>query len=384
MRHLALAIALLASGCTDDTAAPAGILAPPPKDAGFQLSLRHSLQPGEEIHWCKYIVMDKTVDVAKFDHAYDHGHHVLVYTTPFTPDTIPIKTDFNCEAGANEQFNGVAYTGATPEGSLALPDGVGFHFDKGQVLLLEGHYLDVTDAPVDAEVAVNFWTLASPPAQQASTLFFYDNNISVPANGDATATMSCEISQPISVMSLLSHMHSRGVHYHADLVMQGLANQPLLDTDQWLNPEPTVLPTPMTLPAGARVDYSCNYHDTTGTAVVEGPSKTNNEMCMLIGVYWPRLDWGHELCAAPGSGSRYDGTTTCMQSLSCVQSATDPIAAEQCWTNTCRASSQPLDNVQSCIFQNCINPGLCSGPDCGGCAFTNCQTQIGACQAAGC
>ena len=376
---------VLVIGCAEDAVTPpSGILEPPPAGQGIQLSLVHSLAPGEEIHFCKYVVLDKAIDVGRFHHAYTEGsHHILAYTTQLTADTLPATGDFNCEGGTNETFTGIMYAGAVPTGTMALPEGVGFHLDAGAVLLIEGHYLNPTDAPLDAEVALNLYNATSAITQQAGTLFFYDNNILVPANGTFTARMSCEISQDINVISLLSHMHSRGVRYLAKANVGAQSTQ-LLATDQWLNPEPVVLATPMQIAAGTRIDYTCDYADTTGTAAVEGPSKTENEMCMLIGMYWPRMDLGHEFCAAPGSGSLFDGTTTCGQSLACQQSATSAVAAEACAVNTCRASSQTFDAVQSCVFANCITTGACTGPDCGACAVQSCGAELQSCQAATC
>jgi hypothetical protein len=195
--------------------------------------------------------------------------------------------------------------------------------------------------------------------------------------------MSCEISQDINVISLLSHMHSRGIRYVANATSGGQTSQ-LLATDQWLNPEPVVLQTPMQLAAGTRIDYACDYRDTTGTAAVEGPSKTENEMCMLIGMYWPRMDLGHEFCAAPGSGTVFDGTTTCGQSLSCQLSATDAVAAEACAVNTCRGSSGAFNDLTGCVFAKCVTTGICTGADCGSCAISSCGAEFQTCQAATC
>jgi hypothetical protein len=384
--HKWSAVLILVAACGDNTdgggpTPGGGILEPPDPDAGIQLALVHPLAPGEEIHWCKYVVLDRAIDVGRFEHAYTEGsHHVIAYTTPFTAATVPLQGDFDCEGGANQTFNGVGYVGATPVGELALPDGVGLHFDAGAVVLLEGHYLNPTDAPLEGEVALNLFDTGSPPTQQAGTLFFYDNNIYVPANGSATARMHCEIPQPINVISLLSHMHSRGIRYQAK------ANDiQILATDDWLNPEPMVLGTPMQLAAGTSIDYFCEFKDTTGTAVMEGPSKDTNEMCMLIGMYWPRLDFGHELCAAPGSGSVFDGTQTCGQTLGCMQNAgADALTAEQCIVNTCRASSGAVNAVQGCVFQNCVVADKCEGGDCSACMVAECGGELGACQQATC
>jgi Copper type II ascorbate-dependent monooxygenase, C-terminal domain len=385
MRIKLLTALLLAAGCADDVSPThTGILEPPPDGQGLQLSLVHSMEPGREVHWCRYFVLDQAIDVAKLDHAYSQGsHHILAYTTPFTAETVPTTADFSCENGAGETFNGIVYTGAVESGALELPADVGFHFDAGSVILIEGHYLNASDAAMEAEVAINLWKSPSPPTQQAGTLFFYDNNIYVPANGAFNARMSCEISHDIQVVSMLSHMHSRGTRYVATATTAG-QTQHLLSTNQWLNPEPVQLETPLHLAGGTRVNFQCDFRDTTGVAVMEGQNKTENEMCMLIGAYWPRMDFGHELCAAPGSGSVFSGSATCGQTLGCMQSATSALAAEQCAVNTCEKSSGALGAFQGCVFQQCIATGVCSGPDCGACSAQRCGGAINACMAATC
>jgi hypothetical protein len=386
MRIKTLTALLLVAGCADDptTPTPDGILAPPPEGQGIQLSLVHTMEPGREAHWCKYFVLDQAIDVAKFDHAYSAGsHHILAYTTPFTAETVPTTTDFSCENGDGERFNGIAYAGAVESGALEFPEGVGFHFDAGSVILIEGHYLNPSDVPMDAEVAINLWKTPTPPTQQAGTLFFYNNNIYVPANGTFTSRMSCEISHDINVVSMLSHMHSRGVRYVAQATTAGQTQQ-LLATDQWLNPEPKQLSTPLRLAGGTRVNVQCDYRDTTGVAVMEGQNKEENEMCMLIGAYWPRMDFGHELCGVPGSGSVFSGTKTCGETFNCMRTATSALAAEECVVNTCEKSSGAIGAFQGCVFQQCIQAGMCSGPDCGACAAQRCGAAINACMAATC
>jgi hypothetical protein len=56
----------------------------------------------------------------------------------------------------------------------------------------------------------------------------------------------------------------------------------------------------MTVHAGSTISYQCYFDNPTDDTFVYGPSADTNEMCILHGMYWPRLDPATEFCfAAP-------------------------------------------------------------------------------------
>lgn len=388
-----VSVSFTLAGCSDDesTSQPSAsgdvLLAPPPVGQGRQLSMQARVEAGDEIEYCQYVVLPEAIDVASFEHRYSPGsHHLLLYLTTKTADDVAGDTErFDCASRDDLGLGGIAYAAQVPEGATAFPDGVAMRFAKGQVVLMQSHYFNTTGAALDADVRLNMWQTKTPLEQEAGTLFFYDYTIAVPPHGSAEAEMRCAIPKDIHVAFAMSHMHRRGVGYHAALEGGDLeAPQTLYDTTQWERVEPAVLDPPLTMKAGQTVRFSCSYQNETDQFIVEGPSAAKNEMCMFIATYWPRLEFEDEFCARPGSGPVFHGERTCAETLACAQGAGDPVAVEQCQVETCEASSAALGDFNGCMFYRC-NAECITGTDgCSGCVAKNCLDQYQACQAAGC
>jgi hypothetical protein len=100
-------------------------------------------------------------------------------------------------------------------------------------------------------------------------------------------------------------MHSRGYSFRAwtddPAAAQQVGGGDLYDQpgpDGWSEPHIQTYPSdpPVTLHAGSNLMFSCKYHNTTSQTFVFGNSAATNEMCILHGMYWPRLDQNTEEC----------------------------------------------------------------------------------------
>lgn len=112
-----------------------------------------------------------------------------------------------------------------------------------------------------------------------------------------TATRTCPINRDIHFALIWSHMHSRGIGFVATTDDPTVAGD-LYSTTTWSEPQARVFPdTPaIVVHAGSTVTYSCTYQNATANSFVQGPSARTNEMCILHGMYWPRMDSASELC----------------------------------------------------------------------------------------
>jgi hypothetical protein len=388
---LAAALASLsAMGCSDDSvgAAPAGdgALPPPAAGQGVQLTMEATIEAGQEIEYCQYLVIDEDVDVGMFEHRYSPGsHHLLLYlTTLAAEDVVDDAERFDCSGRGDLALGGIAYAAQVPEGTTDFPAGVAMRFRRGQVVLMQTHYLNATDAALDADVRLNLRASSVPVEQEAGTLFFYDYSIVVPPHGKAKAKMRCELGADIEVSFAMSHMHRRGVGYSSRISGKGL-EQPLAlyETDRWEGVEPLVLDPPLSARAGQVVEFECDYDNQTADTIIEGPSASKNEMCMFVATYWPRLELADELCMRPGSGPVHDGARSCAETVACVQGTDDEVAQEQCQVQTCAGSSPALGDLNQCIFFHCAE--VCpNGDACAGCVAESCTPQYLACQSASC
>jgi hypothetical protein len=385
----------LAPACTDDDpdadpdAGPPVLLEPPPDGTGLQLDMQATLTPGEEIEYCKYVVVpeDGALDVARFEHAYTAGsHHLLLYQTGLDAEDAPADI-FPCAGTSFTDLgiSGIAYAAQVATGELAYPEGVALKIGAGDVLLLQTHYLNASEQELDVDVRLNLWLSDVPVTDEAGTLFFYDWAIVVPAGEPATARMRCQIPGDVELLFGMSHMHRRGVDYRATLEGGELAEPiELFATTEWEGIEPARYQPAQDVTAGQVIDFQCGYEGEDERTIIEGPSADANEMCMFIASYWPRQDQATELCAGPGSGPVFSGDKTCGETVACVQGTDDAVAQEQCLIATCEASSVAAAGFMGCIFQNCqpeCEPGAAG---CDACVADHCLDAYSVCAAATC
>lgn len=386
----AAVLAVGIAGCTEDAASPSGALLDAPAEGeGLQLAMHVPLAPGEEATYCQSFVVPEgeVYEVSRFVHRYSEGsHHLLVYRTDMTAEEAAAHaTPYDCET---TQFAyPVAYAAQTSEGELAFPDDVALFFQPGEVLLLQAHYLNATPDALEANVALNLWKNEGHAATEAGTLFFYDWAIVVPP-GESTASMHCIIPEDINLVFAMSHMHRRGIGYDSRIV----GEQPALEgslyaTTAWEEVSPAQFEPGVTIQAGQAIDYECHYRNNEDRTIIEGPSAIDNEMCMFVGTYYPKLEPEVESCLFPGSGPRFNGTSSCGEAIACAQNSTTDLEGEQCLVDTCASSSVPLAAFGGCMFRNCVDQCGVNGSgadDCQACIAYNCIDEYVACSDATC
>jgi hypothetical protein len=386
--HVLACLALVA-GCGEDSSGGGDDAPPddpsfpaPPDGEGLQLVSAVHVGPGEEQLACRYLVLpDAPLEIARFQHHYTPGsHHMLVYPTHLKPADVEPNVGFDCLSRGDLGATGVLYGASDPDGELPYPDGIGMKLPASSVVLLETHYLNPTDVPLDAEARVNLWFAPQPIAIEAGTLFFRDWAVLLPpAPAAASATMHCELPQDISLLYATSHMHRRGVAFHSQVMPPTGAAFALHDSDTWSAPTPTVYWPPLELTAGSTVEFGCDYRNDSASPVIEGTSGERDEMCVLVGGYWPKLSAEAELCLADGSGPVLDGARTCKQSVDCMVDAgvENWVGGQQCIADTCAGSAAALSS-----FVVCVNRFDCWGD--AGCVAAHCEPQYTSCTQATC
>jgi hypothetical protein len=267
---------------------------------------------GSEAFGCLYVRMPTdrgTIAVPSAESHYTPGsHHFLVYRTSYTDMPDGGATAHPCtDAEQIEDITGTYYEAQTPSARRDLPPGVAHLFKPGEILLLTAHYLDSGAAGYDTHVTFQLHTVdPSTIAHEAGSVFFYNWDISIPPMSQVTVTRTCPIPKDVNLALLWSHMHSRGIAFKAttdDAVAAQQAGD-LYDSNTWNEPTPRAFgeSPPVVVHGGSTITYSCTYRNTTDSTFVQGPSAATNEMCILHGMYWPRLDTTTELCL-DGTGS---------------------------------------------------------------------------------
>jgi hypothetical protein len=193
-------------------------------------------------------------------------------------------------------------------------------------------------------VYINLWTIPQAQVEQeGDLLFLYNPLIKVAANGTGRARWRCPVHRDITIANVQSHMHRRGVGYEAGIVGQ----EPFYVGDAWQNVIVKRFEPGMVVHAGEVFDYHCDYQSALDHDVYQGPRSTD-EMCMLIGSYYPRDpqtagcsdEQGNMAGEWVGNGSASCAATwTCFQGAfqqpnalhgitDCVDKASPEVAAE--------------------------------------------------------
>jgi hypothetical protein len=68
--------------------------------------------------------------------------------------------------------------------------------------------------------------------------------------------------------------------------------------NDWSEPQPRAYPydPPVTLHAGTHITFSCDFTNPNSYTLTFGQSAETNEMCILHGMYWPRMSSSNEQC----------------------------------------------------------------------------------------
>lgn len=387
---------LLACGSEDPVAEPppAELLAAPPAGQGIQLSMTTKLAPGVEAEHCRFVAAPvEGMFVQRDEVRFTQGsHHVLLYETPYTSiptlkdDGTPFETDangvFDCSDGATAGFEVTKLIGgsqnAEGDAFLSFPEGVAMPVAAGRVLLINAHYINASTAPLEPEVRINLYTIpADQVTQEGDILFWYNIFIKVDAQSQSRARMRCKINSDITLMNVQSHMHARGMGYAAAEV----GADPFYTNQTWQNVPTKRFDGGYDLAAGTTLDYYCDYTNTGPAAVLQGPRSTD-EMCMLIGSYYP-ADRATSRCAAipeapddtGNLGAEWvgNGQATCADTFSCIQQGLGGAdfvdGVSTCINASDPAVSREVSDALRCLMLNFEN------------AQTACQTQFSACLA---
>jgi hypothetical protein len=296
----------------DDAAPPW----PPSGLPNIDFKMDVAVAAGVELHDCHYAALPKDRGVIAVSGAESHytpgSHHLIAYRTDLT--SIPADTPdvFDCY-GQAQGFHqaGSYYEAQQPDSHRELPNGVAHKFQPGDVILLESHYINTGAVNLSAHVEFSMHTVDPALVKaEAGTILWSNFQINIPPHSKMRVTMTCPIAQDMNPALLWSHMHARAMNFVAttDDTAAAAALGTLYAEPDWSEPQPRVYPSnpPVTLHAGTHVTFSCDYRNDTDMTFMYGQSAQTNEMCILHGMYWPRI-------TTPGAAGCLDGTTTSTQ-----------------------------------------------------------------------
>jgi len=302
----------------DDTASADGADSQWPASdlPNIDFSLDVAVPVGAELHKCRYAAMPVDRGVIAVSGAESHftpgSHHLLAYRTDLKsiPSNQTGVWDCYSQISGFHQ-RGSYYEAQQPDSHRELPNGVAHKFQPGEVILLESHYINTMSESIDAHVVLSLHTVDLDQVQQeAGTIMFNNVRLNIPPHKKTRVTMTCPITQDMNPALLWSHMHARGVNFVASSDDAASATElgTLYTEANWSEPQPRIYPSnpPVTLHAGTHITFSCDYQNDTNNTFIYGQSAETNEMCILHGMYYPRM-------TTPGAEQCLGGTTSSMQ-----------------------------------------------------------------------
>jgi hypothetical protein len=389
------------AGCSPDD----GPLAPPPRGQGTQFEMTSMLAPGQEIERCRFFVAPpEGLYIRRDEVRYSPGsHHVLLYRTPYTSlptmdhrgNAVDPTAVFDCPEGPGSYFQVTGIIGGAQsthgDSMVDLPDGVAVKVAGGAVLLMNTHYLNASPEPRQTTARINLYTVPKEEVRaEAGVMFLYNPFIRVPEGGTASARLRCRINQDITLVNAQSHMHQRGVGYVAELLAPGSASDAAIPERIYENTAWEEVPVKRfaegkPIAAGSFIDYRCDYRNTEGREILQGPS-ARDEMCMFLGAYYP---YSREIEACTQPTYMGSGTKSCSEALSCVQqSLSDQRKHIPCIVDSCPQVAAPLTAAYLCmggaVFGACKAACKADPTQCQSCVQATCMGDITACSAARC
>jgi hypothetical protein len=348
-----------------------------PEAPRIHLEMSTTIAAGTEVEHCKFVeIPDAWVNRDEIDFS-TGSHHVLLYQTAYTSiptakdDGTPVDTSgvFDCSEGPTNGWSVTKLIGgsqnADGESMLSFPPDVGVHV--GGIAMINVHYVNARDEDLTPTVAIDLYTIpAEQVAVEGDLLFLYNPLIGIGPLSESRARWSCPVYADITIANAQSHMHARGVGYEARVD----GGDPFYTNDRWEH-VPVRRYESFVVRAGSRLDYYCDYQNTEDRQVYQGPRSTD-EMCMLLGSYYPKDDRTANCLDPTGQGPGGDwvgnGTATCAQTMTCFGSAGGLEDFTDCMLASAPAVSHVASELGRCIVMS-DDPG------------TQCAAQLAACAA---
>jgi hypothetical protein len=305
---------MLACGGDDTTNNPpansdAGMADAGPSGEGERYALSYgpiTIQPGQEDTQCIWLRLsnETPIKVRRIHNLLSSSsHHLIVYKDD--QDTTEQTTPVPCQpfTGALNTTGRIAPIMITQraDDELVLPEGVAYTLDAHQMIKLEMHFVNATDAPLEATATVQFYRAdASTIEHEADILFIGSPDVNIPAGASRTLNQfftfpdDLDLSQS-KVFAITGHTHKLGTDMQ---VRVGMKNGPLQSVYApvpflWSEPETTFHDPGFSVPAGGGFDFECSYVNTTNQTVGFGES-ANDEMCFFWAYYYPSQ--GSKVC----------------------------------------------------------------------------------------
>jgi hypothetical protein len=264
------------------------------------------VEPGVERTECVVVDLgnETAIDVHRFHNTLALGsHHLVVYRD--NEATGPSPAPFECTPFAGTVSSSAARAPMMitqkHDEELVLPPGVAYHLEPHQMIRLEIHYINTTDAPLSIDASVELDTTTTEPIENhADFLFIGTPDISLPPGAHTSVEAFFRPPETLAdaqYFAITGHTHQYGVDVRVGYAPdRDVAPTSVYAPDpfRWNDPDTAVHTPAFQVPTGGGFAFTCEYMNTS-TETVEFGESANDEMCFFWAYYYPSR--GAHVCA---------------------------------------------------------------------------------------
>jgi hypothetical protein len=261
-----------------------------------------ALSPGAETTQCVVVQMSNATPqmLRQVRTVLSAGsHHLIAYRV--RADT-PLQTaPAPCQPFA-DITNGVSpvIIAESKDSEVIYPDGVGLPFEANQKIKLEEHFINASDATIQATGAVDF-TLVEPQAGMvlADLLFWGPQQFAIDRHATGSADFAHVVKPGVKVFGLTTHEHHFGTLATIELTTG--ATDPgteLYRNTDWEHPPLKSFDPALAFDGTQWLRLHCSWFNTSDDVVPFGLSAVTNEMCFFWAYYYPSQ--GFQSCTEDG------------------------------------------------------------------------------------
>lgn len=267
------------------------MLAPPPPDRGFQVSMTMDAPAGMETWQCIVMPMPNqdVVNINRVEHAQTPGLHHMDLTALLGVNLDRGRYDCNALYAAHPELmdQQTLYAAQSPTATIDLGPGVVAKVPPGLPVLFELHYVNASSQLVHVESHINAYTI---DAHAVTTTIaggaLRRRHLALPPHADTTTWARCVMDRDVDLILLSSHTHRLGRDVRIFSFDGTNVGEQLYVNTQWATPNLQQFSPPVHLAAGTGLQVQCHYFN-DGDAPVEWGYLAANEMCNMVMVWTP-------------------------------------------------------------------------------------------------
>jgi hypothetical protein len=179
------------------------------------------------------------------------------------------------------------------EEGYAFPTGHGYRLGEDFEIVARMHYLNTSSQTVSLSPRYEWQTIDESTVEHVLSPFgFVFSDFEIAPNSTKTVTADCPTPAPMTIVTLLPHMHALGTAFSASYLGGERDGDKFLDSPGY-DPERgvlTQLDPVVDLTGSSGLSFSCTWSNTFDKTIVEGTG--DDEMCMLFGYGYPKVYFG--------------------------------------------------------------------------------------------